>query len=51
MESEIQRINLGNLVLLLKSLGIDNPFTFLYMDSLPLDKLRLGKLLDFDMFY
>jgi hypothetical protein len=41
MESKIQRINLGNLVLLLKSLGIDDPFTFHYMDSSPLDKLRL----------
>uniref|UniRef100_A0A7S4F4I0 RNA helicase n=1 Tax=Chrysotila carterae TaxID=13221 RepID=A0A7S4F4I0_CHRCT len=36
---EIQRTNLGNVVLLLKSLGIDNLLTFDFMDPPPQDNL------------
>jgi pre-mRNA-splicing factor ATP-dependent RNA helicase DHX16 len=46
---EIQRMNLVNVVLLFKSLGINDPLTFDYMDPPSLDKLPLGKILDFMM--
>lgn len=36
---EIQRTNLGNVVLLLKSLGIDDLLTFDFMDPPPQDNL------------
>ena len=41
---EIQRTNLGNVVLLLKSLGINDLVNFDYMDPPPMETLRLGKL-------
>ncbi len=40
---EIQRTNLGNVVLLLKSLGINDLVNFDYMDPPPMETLRLGK--------
>ncbi len=36
---EIQRTNLGNTVLLLKSLGVDNMLEFNFMDAPPRDNL------------
>ena len=39
---EIQRTNLGNVVLLLKSLGINDLVNFDYMDPPPMETLRLG---------
>lgn len=44
---EIQRINLANAILILKSLGVNDPYTFNYMDSPSLDKLNLGKISNF----
>jgi pre-mRNA-splicing factor ATP-dependent RNA helicase DHX16 len=44
---EIQRTNLGNVVLLLKSLGINDLVNFDYMDPPPMETLRLGKLIPF----
>lgn len=45
---EIQRINLVNVILLLKSLGVNDPFTFNYIDLPSLDKLHLGKISNYD---
>ncbi|CAF4599828.1 unnamed protein product [Rotaria sp. Silwood1] len=42
---EIQRTNLGNVVLLLKSLGINDLVNFDYMDPPPMETLRLDKTL------
>ena len=39
---EIQRTNLGNVVLLLKSLGINDLVNFDYMDPPPMETLRLA---------
>ena len=39
---EIQRTNLGNVVLLLKSLGVDNLLEFDFMDPPPQDNILVG---------
>ncbi|CAF5163253.1 unnamed protein product, partial [Rotaria magnacalcarata] len=41
---EIQRTNLGNVVLLLKSLGINDLVNFDYMDPPPMETLRLDSI-------